>query len=65
MSKTEDLTGNDLETLRRSAKAALLRNITKQAPITNTAAGVHLLAEAYAWVVSPEQSHGAKVKVDN
>ena len=42
------------------ARNALLDRIVELAPRASSTASLVTLAEAYAWVISPHQSHGAK-----
>lgn len=48
---------SDLETLRKEAKEALLKRIAEEAS-KGSAHRALMAAEAYAWVVSPTESHG-------
>jgi hypothetical protein len=42
-------------------RQALLDEIAKRVKEDQTALGLLLLAEAYAWVLHPDQAHGAPV----
>ncbi|CAG7845778.1 hypothetical protein USB125703_02053 [Pseudoclavibacter triregionum] len=49
--------------LHREAQDAILKRIIEQVPVMKAASDIRALAEAYAWVEYPNQSHGGDVSV--
>jgi hypothetical protein len=45
------------------AREALLDRIVELAPRTSSTESLVTLAEAYAWVISPHQTHGGKTTI--
>ncbi|HWO65353.1 MAG TPA: hypothetical protein VNO31_35495 [Umezawaea sp.] len=65
MSNTESTESREeaLQTEANEAKLAILRSIKAHASGSTSSVQLTNLAEAYAWVVAPSQSHGASTDV--